>query len=287
MRQRPSNRYGSRLSAPVWRVAAVLLAAVAVLAGCSEDVSEPTPVEPNRPGPAPQIEAPRVDPISEPEDVPSTYVGDLDVLRERGRLRILIPANIGGVFYLPRAGWPVVLQHEAAEAFARSKGLEPELVPVDRFAEMIPALLDGRGDVVAANLTVTESRRKKLAFSVPLTTVRQQVLVARGNDAIRREQDLAGKHVMVDRGSSFWERLEGLQQRYPDVELVARPDGYSDEQELDAVVPVVMWMRRFVTATWPRCTWPTGTISSSRSSCPVPMQLHGASGPMRRSCSMP
>jgi alanine-synthesizing transaminase len=35
------------------------------------------------------------------------YVGDLKALKKRGKLRILIPANIGGVFYLPRAGWPV------------------------------------------------------------------------------------------------------------------------------------------------------------------------------------
>ena len=32
------------------------------------------------------------------------YVGDLKALKRRGRLRILIPANIGGVFYLPRQG---------------------------------------------------------------------------------------------------------------------------------------------------------------------------------------
>ena len=86
--------------------------------------------------------------------------GDLEALRERGTLRILIPANIGGVFYLPREGWPVEAQHEAAESFARSQGLEPELVPVERFADMMPALLSGEGDMIAANLTSTDSRRE-------------------------------------------------------------------------------------------------------------------------------
>jgi len=212
-----------------------MLAAVVVLGGCADDASEPQAHTQQAPQPPPQFPVQRPEPETVPEVLAPTYVGDLDVMRERGRLRILIPANIGGVFYLPRTGWPVVLQHEAAEAFARSEGLEPELVPVPRFADMIPAVLEGRGDVIAANLTITDKRRKQIAFSVPLTTVRQQVLVAQDTDGIQRAQDLAGRRVMVERDSSFWERLEGLQRKYPGIELVARPDGYSDEQELDAV----------------------------------------------------
>jgi len=167
--------------------------------------------------------------------VPPVYVGDLKALKKRGKLRILIPANIGGVFYLPRKGWPVEAQHEAAESFARSHGLEPELVAVESFAEMIPALLAGRGDIIAANLTVTEARRHRIAFSVPLTTTRKQVLVAQGRDDIGRIEDLVGKRLMVDPSSAFWEYLQGLRSQYPGIELVERPSDFSDEQELDAV----------------------------------------------------
>ena len=156
-------------------------------------------------------------------------------MREYGRLRILIPANIGGAFYLPREGWPVASQHEAAEAFAHRVGLVPELVPIARFADMIPALLEGRGDLIAANLTITEKRREKIAFSVPLTTVRQQVLVAQGNEGIRQIADLVGRRVMVDRDSSFRERLESLDAEYPGIVLVERPADFSDEDALDAV----------------------------------------------------
>ena len=170
--------------------------------------------------------------VSEPRPV---YVGDLKALKKRGTLRILIPANIGGVFYLPRAGWPVEAQHEAAADFALSHGLEPELIAVEKFTDLIPALLEGRGDIIAANLTVTDSRRKKIRFSVPLTSVRQQVLVAQSQNSIQAEEDLAGKRVMVDWGSSFWERLQVLRKAYPDIELIERPAGMSDEEELDEV----------------------------------------------------
>lgn len=166
---------------------------------------------------------------------PVQYVGDLKALKKRGKLRILIPANIGGVFYLPREGWPVEAQHEAAASFARSQGLEPELVPVESFREMIPALLSGRGDIIAANLTITEARRRQIAFSIPLTTTRKQVLVRQGRADIGRIEDLVGKRVMVDRNSSFWETLQGLRARHPGIELVERPPDFSDEEELDEV----------------------------------------------------
>ncbi len=165
----------------------------------------------------------------------STYTGDLAVLKNRGKLRILIPANIGGAFYLPRKGWPVDAQHETASSFARRHGLEPVLVPVASFADMIPSLLEGKGDIIAANLTVTERRREEIAFSVPLTTVHQQVLVAQDQTGIQGVKDLVGKRVMVDPHSSFWDRMAALQKEYPGIELVKRPEGLTDEAELDAV----------------------------------------------------
>lgn len=249
MQPRPSALVCSTFSPATSVRLAVVFALLAVLAGCTDDPVDQVVLE-NAQAIVPVVEgnatqtAEVIEPVVEGntpqlteaiEPEPRLYVGDLDVMRERGQLRILIPANIGGVFYLPREGWPVVLQHEAAEAFARSQGLDPILVPVDRFSDIMPALREGRGDVIAANLTVTASRRKKIAFSVPLTTVRQHVLVARGNETISGIKDLVGKRVMVDRSSSFWERLSTVAKKHPGIELVPRPAELSDEAELDAV----------------------------------------------------
>ncbi len=173
--------------------------------------------------------------VAPPGLAETLFAGDLDGIKERGSLRIIIPANVGGAFYLPRDGWPVETQHEAAQAFARSYGLEPQLVPVARFADMIPYLLEGRGDMIAANLTITESRRERIAFSVPLTNVRQQVLVSKNRDDIDQVADLQGRRVMVSPGSSFWERLQAMRNDNPGIELVPRPSGISDEDELDRV----------------------------------------------------
>lgn len=220
----------------VCRLPMILVVVASLLGGCDvapagstaegEPSSAAAPAPPGRAAVAPAVSA---------DEPPSPPGGDLGALQERGSLRILIPANVGGVFYLPRAGWPVVAQHELAEAFARSEGLEPELVPITRFSDLIPALLDGHGDIIAANLTVTEQRRRTIGFSVPLTTVRQQVLVAEAEDGISSAADLSGRRVMVMGGSSFQESLQALRQRWPGIEIVQRPEGLSDEQALDLV----------------------------------------------------
>ncbi len=213
-----------------------VLGLASLLAGCSDDPVEQVVSEHAIPATALPTETAQGVPEKTTEVEEERYVGDLDEMKRRGRLRILIPANIGGVFYLPREGWPVESQHDAATAFARSQGLEPELVPVAAFSQMIPALLEGRGDLIVANLSITEGRRKKMSFSVPLTTVKQQVLVAQSVDGIAKLGDLVGKRVMLERSSSFWERLASLQGKYPGIELVPRPAGLSDEEELDAIV---------------------------------------------------
>jgi|SaaInlV_200m_DNA_2_1039689.scaffolds.fasta_scaffold04784_4 membrane-bound lytic murein transglycosylase F len=162
------------------------------------------------------------------------FKGDFDAIKKSGKLRIIIPANIGGGRYLPRKGSPVSQQHEVAEAFARFHQLMPELIIVDNFSDMIPALETGKGDIVVGNLTVTDSRRKKIAFSVPLDQVHEKVLVSKNDETIKVVSDLNHKRVMVSPSSTFWESLNWLKnKKYKDINLIPRPSGMLDEEELD------------------------------------------------------
>ena len=43
--------------------------------------------------------------------------------------------------------------------------------------ELLPALIDGRGDIAAANLSVTEQRLEEVDFTAPLRTGVSEVLV--------------------------------------------------------------------------------------------------------------
>ncbi|MDP1916273.1 MAG: transporter substrate-binding domain-containing protein [Myxococcales bacterium] len=125
------------------------------------------------------------------------------------RLRVLVRLFTDG--FLPPQATPETAELELLEAFAERHGLIVERVAVERFDELIPALLDGRGDVIAAGLTVTPARQKLVSFTRP-TEVVDEVLVARAVDGgvPKTLSELAGATVHVAKGSAFVESLEAL-----------------------------------------------------------------------------
>ena len=165
-----------------------------------------------------------------------SFDGDFVDILAQGKLRILLTRDNTDAAYLPRQGSPLAEQQRIAEEFALSHGLIPELVLVDNFSKLIPALVEGKGDIAISNLTINGDRLKKMAFSVPLDHVIEQVVVARGDKSVQRVRDLNGKSVMVNRDSTFWHALNWLQKnRYPDIRILEIPDGVQTEEVLDDV----------------------------------------------------
>ncbi len=147
----------------------------------------------------------------------SVQTGDLEAVKKRGVLRILVERFEDS--YLPRAGNPLDHERELAAGFARSIGLQPELVAVDNFEDLIPALVAGRGDLVAANLTALEARKKQIAFTAPVGRSREQ-LVARVNDhAVNSIADLKARTIAVQPATSFLETAQDLVRRCPGLKL--------------------------------------------------------------------
>ena len=163
--------------------------------------------------------------------------GDFENIIRHGKLRILLTQDFTSVTYLPRNKSPLADQQRMAEDFALSHGLIPELVIVNNFSELIPALVAGKGDIIINNLTINKQRRRKISFSVPVTHVREQVITRKDDDSINSVSDLSGKKVMVNRDSTFWHSLLWLKEnKYPDIELLEIPDNVPLDQLLDRLV---------------------------------------------------
>jgi lysine/arginine/ornithine transport system substrate-binding protein len=90
---------------------------------------------------------------------------DLAEMQQRGTLRVLVSADELPEMFALEPGEKPGLEREMLEAFARVNGLEIEAVPVENFEQIIPALLDDRGDLIVG-IVDTESRRGKIAFTV-------------------------------------------------------------------------------------------------------------------------
>jgi membrane-bound lytic murein transglycosylase F len=161
--------------------------------------------------------------------------GDLAEIRRRGTLRILMLRGNRG--YLPRSGSPLDHERKLAQALAEDLGLKSEFVPVDSLEELIPGLLEGRGDLVADNFTVTQERQQRVAFSSPVTTVREQVVTRADDESLQRPEDLrdAGRRIAVRRSSSLWESVEKLRARIPGIQVEVAPESLETDELLEGV----------------------------------------------------
>ena len=165
------------------------------------------------------------------------FNGDFIDILQSGKLRILLTRDFSSADYLPRRASPLAEQQRIAEEFALSHGLIPELVIVDNFSKLIPALEAGLGDIIVDNLTINDLRLEKISFSVPVDHVNERVIVAKTNKSVQRVRDLNGKRVMVSRDSTFWHALTWLKDnRYPEIEILETPDGIQIETVLDELV---------------------------------------------------
>ncbi len=137
------------------------------------------------------------------------------------KLRILRPRQTWGL--LPSGTVPRSEELRLIERFAAEAGLEPEYVYVDRYDRLIPRLLQGDGDLIIDNLTVSPSRKHQIRFTSPITYVKEQI-VARQGEAPERLRDLAGRSIAVHASSAYYDSLRKLQEkRYQpsfDIQLV-------------------------------------------------------------------
>ena len=195
----------------VWCIALVLLLASC---GSSEQESPPTPTK---------IVAP-------------TYLerGDLEAIQNHGYLRILSLSH-SHTTHLPRQGFPQNHEHELLEHFAESMGVKLGYVPVERYQDLIPALLEGKGDLIAANFTVTPKRKKRVGFTVPLATVKEQIITRQDDTKLHTLKDLKGRTLTVHRSLTFWDTALALQQQNHKLHLQEAPEHLDIEQMVDGV----------------------------------------------------
>jgi len=150
----------------------------------------------------------------------STVQIDLDSIQSIGKLKALI--NYSPTSYFIYKGNPMGFEYELLEKYAKHIGVKLEVIPINNMDSVFTDLNNGKGDVIANNLTITEERLIHTNFTHPVL-VTQQVLIQRKPEGWRKlkrselkEQliqsplDLIGKTVTVRKGSSFYSRIKNL-----------------------------------------------------------------------------
>ncbi len=134
---------------------------------------------------------------------------DLPDIEKTGRLRALVVKGSPAFYSLAQGGEPG-LDREVLDGFARLRKLKLETVPVASWAELLPALLEGRGDVIAGGVTVTPARREKIDFSAEVMPTRHVAVSRRPTPPIQSLDQLKSLRVGTVRGSSMAEVLTAV-----------------------------------------------------------------------------
>ena len=150
-------------------------------------------------------------------------VADLKQIRWRRELRVLLPNMRTSLSYPPEAASSHEYEIELVKRFAEKHYLDLQWIRTESWDDLIPALLAGKGDLIAANITVTDSRKSKIAFTVPIDTVREK-LVVRIGDEIHAPADLVGREVAVRERSSFADLIKEFREQHPGIELRLLPE---------------------------------------------------------------
>ncbi|CAB3655773.1 MULTISPECIES: transglycosylase SLT domain-containing protein [Achromobacter] len=146
------------------------------------------------------------------------WTGDLDGMIQRRQIRVLVPYN-RTLYFLDQGGTQRGIIAEMMTAFdndlnrqLKNKNVRVHVVflPTSR-ERLIPDLLAGKGDIIAANLTVTEERQKQVDFSTPLAKGVPEIIVAApGAPALTSLDDLAGQELFINPASSYYGSVKKL-----------------------------------------------------------------------------
>lgn len=158
---------------------------------------------------------------------------DFKTIKEQGTLKALYWSGYEG--YLPRAGFPLEQEKAAIGKFAQQHGLQVQFVAVAGFDELIPALNNGRGDVIATNMTVTSGRSRAVSFTHAVATT-YEYLVRAANTPLKDTAALNRMSLAVREGTAFTNTAKGLKKVYPGLTINYLDSNLSTDAVLDKLV---------------------------------------------------
>jgi len=175
------------------------------------------------------------------------HTGDLDEMVKCGTIRALVLYSRTGFFYIN--GQPEGIYYESLRAFeqfvneklrATRQHVQVTFIPV-RPDQVETALTEGVGDLIAFGLVVTPKREQQVAFSIPIQTDVQQIVVTgKQFGPVSSLEDLSGKKIFVNPLTTYSESLEKVndslrKQGKPPIIIESADKSLMDEDLLEMV----------------------------------------------------
>ena len=157
---------------------------------------------------------------------------------EKNKVITFVTMNSPNTYYVNGDNESAGLEYDLAKLFIKDlgndpkyKGVQLKLIVANHIDEVLPAVLNGKADIAAADLSVTEVRKKRIDFTIAYNDVQQQVVFNKTSNAKppKNFKDLVGPHIAVPTGTSFVERLRKLGELEPGLMWQERDDADSEQ----------------------------------------------------------
>lgn len=220
-----------------------MLVAASLFSGCAKQ--GPANVNSTQSANANAADNTTADSVMPPEEQNKPWKGDFDGMAERRVIRALVVysrmlyfldgAEQHGVTYDTLKEFENVINKQLD---TKALKVHVAFIPVTR-DQLQPALLEGRGDIAAANLTAT--KLESVDFSDPfLTGIRELVVTGPSAEPIASLDDLAGKEVHVRKSSGYYQGLLRLNEQFkasgkPLIQVTPADEVLEDEDILEMV----------------------------------------------------
>ncbi|TCM20488.1 membrane-bound lytic murein transglycosylase MltF [Novosphingobium sp. PhB165] len=180
--------------------------------------------------------------------VDKAFTGDLDEMIKRHIVRVGVTYN--RTFYFIDNGqqrglsyeYITLLEDKLNKQFGTPGGSKIHVIPIPMQRDMLlPALHDGKVDLVIGQLTTTPERQKLVDFTDPTRrNVNELLITAPGTPPVHSLEDLSGRQVFVRKSSSYFNSLEALNARLvaqgkKPVDIKAAPESLEDDDILEMV----------------------------------------------------
>jgi membrane-bound lytic murein transglycosylase F len=156
---------------------------------------------------------------------------------QKDKVITFVTMNSPNTYYVNDDNEYAGLEYDLAKLFIKElnqdvnfKGTQLKLIVANHIDQILPAVLSGEADIAAADITVTEVRKKRINFTIPYQDVQQEVVYnkATNNKPPKNLKDLVGQHITVPAGTSFVERLIKLREQEPNLKWEERDSANSE-----------------------------------------------------------
>lgn len=177
---------------------------------------------------------------SQPDEQKSTVADDLSKVIKSGKLTAISGYNAYSYFIYK--GQPMGFEYELLKRLADSLDVELEILIEKDVSKMFELLKQGKGDIIAYNLTVTKERRDHVQFTKRINTTKQVLVQRKPNNwrqmtldqiddyLIRNQIDLENKTIYVKKNSAHHARIKNLSEEIGElINIVAASENQTSE----------------------------------------------------------